>query len=263
VGSISSLRSGGATPAPLFIRVAGPIAILVAAVAIAAARFHPALERSMAGRGIVAVALNYDLALPLIGLGLAIGGRRRDALLGAVPACLGLWLGFAARDWLIAAIVTGPGTAVRLNLPAPIACLAVGLALAAPPRFRTLLLPPAALVLGTMLGLAVKFADPSFHDPSFLRAAVGAAIWLIAAVALAARPYTADWLRIATRIFGSWLIAIGGLLAAAILVPRSALQPPMAAPMELFPSPVKPPDLRRQAPAGELPAPPDFPEPPP
>jgi hypothetical protein len=185
----------------------------------------------MLARGAVAVILSYERALPLLGLGCALALMRpAQAALGAALVALGLWLGFAARDWLIAAIVSGPATTSRLALPGPIACLAAGLVLAVPDRLRAWLLPLAALVIGAMLAIAIKLVDPSFHDPNFLRGAIAASVWLVAAIALTGRLCDRPWFRIALRIVGSWLIAIGLMLGAAILLPRPNIgnipQPP-------------------------------------
>src|SRR5262249_28723152 len=136
---------------------------------------------------------------------------------------LGLWLGFEYRDALINAVLSGAATRVRLGLPGPVSCLAAGVALAASPRVRAWLLPPAALVMGAMLAIGIKLVDPSFQDLDFLRGALAASLWLVAAVALTVHLVSARWLGVAVRILGSWLIAIGLMLTVSILVPRPAI----------------------------------------
>ena len=185
----------------------------------------------MLERGVLAVLLSYERVLPLLGFACALAPLPgRKMVLATALAVLGLWLGFVGREWLIALAVSGPTTWVRLSLPGPIACLAAGLVLAAPERAQFWLLPAAAVVIGAMLAVALKLVDPSFHDPNFLRGALAAAVWLVAAIALIGRRQAPSWLAIAVRIFGSWLIAIGLMLGAAIMIPRSAPAPPLAEP---------------------------------
>jgi hypothetical protein len=206
------------------LRWIGPVFAFIGVAAIAAAWLHPVSDRSMLERGGISVILSYQRALPLLGLGSVLGLMRpRRAALGAALAVLGLWLGFAARVWLIAAIVSGPAMAGRLALPGPISCLAAGLILAAPARHRSWLLPPVAIIIGAMLAIGTKLVDPSFHDPNFLRGAIAASVWLVAAVGLTGHRLDQPWFRIATRIAGSWLIAIGLMLGAAILLPRPGI----------------------------------------
>ncbi len=204
----------------------------------------------MLERGALAVILSYPRALPLLGLGCALATvPARAAALAILFAAAGLWLGLEYRDWLINTLISGSATAVRLNLPGPISCLAAGLLLAAPPRLRSWLLPPIASVVAAMLAIAIKLADPSFHDPNFLRGALAAGAWLVAAVALTVHLCYRDWLGIGIRILGSWLIAIGLMLGAAILVPRPTIGAAPPAPadelqrprsLDMFPEPPGP-----------------------
>lgn len=212
----------------------------------------------MLARGGIAVVLSYQRALPLLGLGCVLALMRPwQAALGAALAVLGLWAGFVTRDWLIAAIVSGPATTGRLALPGPISCLAGGLILAVSERLRSWLLPPAAIIIGATLALGIKLVDPSFHDPNFLRGAVAASVWLVAAIGLTGRLCDRPWFRIAIRIVGSWLIAIGLMLGAAILLPRPTIGD---APQQLPERPERPgfPDMNR-SPGGGRSQPPSGP----
>jgi hypothetical protein len=178
----------------------------------------------MLERGALSVILSYQRALPLFGLGCALATvRSRDAALGAILAAVGLWLGFAFRDSLINMLVSGSATTGRLGLPGPIACLFVGLVLAAPQRLRAWLLPPTAILVGAMLAIGIKLVDPSFHDPNFVRGGVAAGVWLVGAVGLTVHRCYRPWLGIAMRIAGSWLIAIGLMLGAALFVSRPSI----------------------------------------
>ena len=235
------------------LRWIGPVVAIVGVAAVSAAHLHAVANQSMLARGGLAVVLSYERALPLFGLGCVLGLMRPwQAALGAALAILGLWLGFASRDWLIAALVSGPATAGRLGLPGPISCLAAGLVLAVPERLRSWLLPPAAIVIGALLAIAIKLVDPSFHDANFLKGAILASVWLVAAVGLTAQLCDRPWLRIAIRIVGSWLIAIGLMLGAAILLPRPTIaDPPQPLPERL--EPPGPGDMERRTPGAERP----------
>ena len=225
----------------------GPVAVVAALAGIAAMQIHPVADRSMLERGALAVLQSYSVALPLLGLGCAMGlARGSQAAVAAMLALIGLWLGFEYRDLLINAVISGVATRVRLGLPGPVSCFLVGIVLAAPPRLRSWLLPPAAVVMGAMLAVDVKLVDPSFHDPDFLRGALVASAWLVGAVSLTVHLVRARWLGIAVRILGSWLIAIGLMLVVSILVPRPSIgaqptQPAQAigrtGSLDLFPDP--------------------------
>ena len=218
------MSEGRAWPEFQALRWIGPIAVITALAGIAATQLHPAADRGMLERGALSVLLGYQRALPLLGLGCALATvRSREAALGAVLAVIGLWLGFAFRDWLINAVVSGSATTGRLGLPGPISCLFVGLVLAAPQRLRVWLLPPAAILVGAMLAIGIKLVDPSFHDPNFLRGGVAAGVWLVGAVGLTVHLCYRPWLDVAMRILGSWLIAIGLLLGVSIFVSRPSI----------------------------------------
>jgi hypothetical protein len=199
----------------------GPGLAMLGLATVAAVDLHPAAHRTLLEQGALAIVLSYERALPLLGLACALAlARPGQIALGALLCVAGLGLGLAGRDGLIGAVVSGPATTGRLALPGPIACLAAGVALAVGDRLRPWVLPPAALVIGAMLAVAIKLVDPGFHDPSFLRGAFAAGLWLVAAIALTGRLCGRSWFGIAVRILGSWLIAIGLMLGASILVPR-------------------------------------------
>lgn len=221
---------------------------MVVLASIAAMQVHPVADRSMLERGALTVLLSYSVALPLLGLGCALGlARGWEAAAAAMLVVVGLWLGFEYRDLLINAVISGVATRVRLGLPGPVSCFAVGIVLAVPPGLRSWLSPAAAVVVGAMLAVDIKLVDPSFHDPDFLHGALVASGWLLGAVGLTVHLIRARWLGIAVRILGSWLIAIGLMLVVSILVPRPSIgAPPPSQPvqsightgsLDLFPDP--------------------------
>jgi hypothetical protein len=131
----------------------------------------------------------------------------------------------------------------------PAACVLVGIVLAAPRLVRFLLLPPTAIVSGATLGLVVNLNDPSVEQWYYSGGAVLAGLWLVFPPLITWRHFERPWLVIPSRIFGSWLIAIGVMLAGAQLIPRPA--PPLppgpaaapsepGAPLSTFPSPSAP-----------------------
>jgi hypothetical protein len=179
--------------------------------------------------------------LPLLGLGCILAlVHPRLATFGALLAALGFWLGLHFLGTLITSIAARPAMANWVGLPGPIACVAVGLALAASGWLRYWLVPPAAMVIGAMLAIGIELADPDTDDPHFLLGASAASLWLIVAIAIIGRLCDRRWFRIATRILGSWLIAIGLMLGAAILLPRSKIGDAAPLPPTRLEGPVAP-----------------------
>jgi hypothetical protein len=202
----------------------GPALCALGVAASVAMIVHNAPNRTLFESGALSVVWAPYRLLPLAGLGLALGLAR--FLGGAVSGLLfglGLALGFIEQAWLIPAIMKGSATTRPFLLIESLACLGAGTVLVLPRWFCRWLLAPAAALMGTMTALGIVLADPSFHDPNFPRGGIVAAIWLIAAVGLTVRALDRPWLKIAARIFGSWLIAIGLMLGTAALVQRSGI----------------------------------------
>ncbi|OLP45764.1 hypothetical protein [Rhizobium oryziradicis] len=171
--------------------------------------------------------------LPLVGAGL---------LLGQMP----LWRWPVAAALLVAGIATGlpwhdelmqvlaplPGAPTHFFLVGPLACLLAGLLLVLPPSLRfwpSLLVMP---VLGAALALAVDFSDPTFHDRTYLPWALVTTVWVLLTAGLVAGIFTASWTMIASRVFGSWLLAIGALYGGAYMASKQTelVPPPFVAP---------------------------------
>jgi hypothetical protein len=199
----------------------GPIIGVVGLAAVAAMFLHDASHRSLFEEGVLSVVLSVDRALPIVGLGLALSvAGPGEGASGALLFALSVFLGFASREWLYAMIAGGPAALGRFRLIGPLACLAVGVALAAPRWIRRWVLAPAAVGLGVLLALAADISDPGVHQAGFPLGAIAAILWLVSAVALTGRRFARPWLGTAVRIFGSWLIAIGLLLGGVALAPR-------------------------------------------
>jgi hypothetical protein len=204
---------------------AGPALCALGVAASVAMIVHNAPDRTLFESGALSVVWAPYRLLPLAGLGLAVGlARFLEGVLGGLLFGLGLVLGFIEQTWLLPAMMRGSATTTHpFLLVESLACLGAGTVLVLPRSFCRWLLPPAAALVGTMTALGIVLADPSFHDPNFPRGGIVAAIWLIAAVGLTGRALDRPWLKIAVRIFASWLIAIGLMLSTAALVQRSGI----------------------------------------
>lgn len=88
------------------------------------------------------------------------------------------------------------------------------IALIAPERVRTWAVPAVALLLGASLGPVFDYSGQGRWN--FPAGAVRCGCWLMATPFALSRAFEAPWLAPATRIFGSWLVAIGLMLCAAV-----------------------------------------------
>ena len=209
--------------------MAGLGLIAVAAAALAA-------NASPLARWMLTETLAPARVLPLIGLGAAfalIGARA--TIIAVLLFALGIAGGLVAQDRLLAILDLVPRAATHLFFTGPISYLAAGAALVAGARWREWLTPPAALIFGAMLALAIKLTDPSLHEPAYTWTPVLIAFWIVAAVTLTLRAFRRGWFTIFGRILGSWLLAIGLLYGGASLVPPKRQPPPPA--MALPPAP--------------------------
>jgi hypothetical protein len=165
--------------------------------------------------------------LPLVGLAAAFALIGARAAIAALLLCgLGIAVGIAAEDRLLAILDMVPRAATHLFFTGPISYLAAGAALVSSTRWRAWLTPPAAMIVGAMLALTIKLTDPSLHEPAFTWTPVLIAFWIIAAMSLTLRAFRRGWFAIFGRILGSWLLAIGLLYGGASLVPPKRQPPP-------------------------------------
>ena len=200
------------------------LGLIVGAAAAAIAGQSP-LARWVVGETLAPVNV-----LPLVALGVAFALLGARALIAALSLfALGIAGGLYAEDALLRLLDHVPGAATHLFLTGPIAYLAAGAALVVSARWRAFVAPPAALVFGAMLGLTIRIADPSLHDPAYTWLPVTIAGWIVGAVALIVRGFWRQWFLVFGRILGSWMLAIGLLYGGASLVPRKAPPPPAVA----------------------------------
>jgi hypothetical protein len=208
-------------------RWAGLVLIALGVVGIVALSLLPPGERGPLGGWILSSTLSYERVLPLLGLGVVLALVSPGQRLAAFALfSLGIALGFFFAHPFVSAVEVIPGAITHHFLTGPISSTAAGLSLAVPGQTRRWVLPVAAMVAGAMLGVAIRLTDPSFHDPTFVRAGIAVAFGILAAVCLTAWAFRQSWFETAGRIFGSWLIAIGLLYGGASLIPPRSLVPP-------------------------------------
>jgi len=191
----------------------GPVGAAVAGAALLAMLLPPPGARSLFGAGIAYTVATYDLVLPLIGLGIALARTAVWPALVVVAAFVAaVPLGFLVEHQVAAALTLGPDASDRLVFAGPLCCLVVGLALAPAGALRLWIMPVAAVLAGAMLGFLIAFHDPSLGNPRFAWGAAAAGLWLAVTPWALLQRVDRAWLRIGSRIFASWLVAIGLLL---------------------------------------------------
>ncbi|MCM2291335.1 hypothetical protein NAC44_03205 [Allorhizobium sp. BGMRC 0089] len=234
----SSRSTNPGQPGPVRRRL--QVALAVLALAMAAALVSTAVETFRAqgslDHWLLITTFTAERLLPLIGAGVIFAQvplQRLPFLL--ILMLLGGFSGFAHRDVLMQLLSPLPAAPTHFFLVGPIACIIAGVLLVLPPTLRFwpgLLLMP---VLGASFALAVDLSDPSLHDRFYLPLAVTAALWVVLTAGVIAGSSAAPWTAIASRVFGSWLVAIGLLYGGAYMVSKyTVLTPP---PFEQPPAP--------------------------
>jgi hypothetical protein len=169
--------------------------------------------------GLAYTAMRYDQSLPLIGIAVALGrAPLRLCILGMILFAVGIPVGGVVADGFAAIASTRPSMIGYIFLVGPACCVLVGMGLAAPPEIARWVAPPVALIMGSALGLVIDFGDSTKWP--FPAGAILAGLWIAIATLLSSRAFERPWLVVASRILGSWLIAIGAMLFAAQLIPR-------------------------------------------
>ena len=197
----------------------GPVFVVAGLLTLGAVLLRRHTERGGLELGLLYAVSRYDQVLPLLGFGIALAptsfGTRVLSLLvfaAAIPAG-GL---FAA--WLSAATSNPLFPLGYVLAIGPAGALLTGVVLIAPVVMRLWLMPFAALLCGAGLGLVVDITGASQRDWYFAAGAILAGCWILGAPVLLCRGVTRAWFPTASRIFGSWLVAIGALLAALVLI---------------------------------------------
>jgi hypothetical protein len=185
------------------------IAVVVALIALPAAEHRPLQA------GLLDTLLRFDRSLPLVGLGLLLAeASRREMAASALLLLVGLGLGAVAGARIATAIEEDFTLVTYLFTLGPLLCLAVGGALVAPRTVRGFASPAAAFLSGLVLAVGLLAELPGALGAEYL---AGSALAILAAILvplLILRDIRSPGLSVATRIAGSWLIAIGLMLLA-------------------------------------------------
>lgn len=205
----------------------GPALAAAGAIVVAAVLLRPEVERSSLSWWIAHAALTPERVLPLVGIGAALGLAPARLFFACVLLYgIGIALGFAVPAQLLVQASALPNIAAHNFLTGPVASLAAGCALVAGRRLRVWVLPPASVLAGIMLTLAILVTDPSLRDPSNRIAGLLLAFWIIGAVSLTLHAFRRGWFDLAGPILGSWLIAIALLYGGTALLPQRKLPEP-------------------------------------
>jgi hypothetical protein len=197
----------------------GPAWALIGAAVLLSALLQPAGERALVERGMVDMIGTYDLALPLVGLGIALSQMNCwQAILVAVVFAGGIPLGSPIEHRLLVERALSPVFAGYVVLVGPACCVLAAVSLAIPGRLRIWIMPTAAILVGSTLGFLAALHNPSAGDPKFSLGAAATGLWLISLAPAVLRQLRSSWLTIGGRIFASWLAAIGLMLGGAKLV---------------------------------------------
>ena len=175
----------------------------------------------------------YDLALAMLGLalGAAMAETRRDvaAVVGVVLGVLVVMLTFF--DPIFRVILSSPLGEV-LYLIAPTAVMLTGASLWLTGRYRQWAVMLAAVAVAFSFSLFVGLDDIGVGLVDFAFGTVLSALWLVLAPALMLRHFRGPWLKIPSRIVGSWLVVIGIIVLVSLYVPMPLKTPALPDPSQ-------------------------------
>lgn len=191
------------------------------------------LMTSEAGISAFSGILTVELLLPLVGVAIVLGQLPRQVLPIALVAFLaGAAFGLCFREMVYGLMAPIRGAAPHLFLTGPIACLATGAILILPPQSRRWIALPLLGLAGAALAIATRLSDPALFAPAYLEAAFALHLMLLLAVAWPVARFAHPALHTASRIFGSWMIAVALLYGAAFVAARDpSLTPPPFPPL--------------------------------
>lgn len=196
-------------------------AALLAGAVLAALLFLPPAARGRIGGGAAYVLATYALALAVAGLGVALAQTaRRGTALGILLFAAGLVAGLAIKDPVLSLLVARPGAFEQTAFVAPAACILAGAAIALPT-----IAPGIAALAGFGAGFLIALNDPTFGETQFAAGAAAAALWLLLTPLAVLPRLDARAVRLGSRIFASWLVAIGLMLGAARYYERPPATP--------------------------------------
>ena len=172
--------------------------------------------------------LTVELLLPLVGIAVVLGQlTRKHRLWTVLVLVLGVGAGLQFREMLYALMAPVPGAAPHLFLTGPIACALTGLVLILPPARRIwiaqLLLPVAAAAIA----IAIRLGDPALFAPHYLTSAFALQACILIAIAWPVAGFPHPVLDTASRILGSWMLAVALLYGGAYVAGReTGVTPP-------------------------------------
>lgn len=172
--------------------------------------------------------LSVELLLPVVGAGVVLGQLPRwPRLLSAVTLLAGAVAGLFVREDIYALMAPVREAASHLFLTGPIACLAVGITLVLPAERRVWIAPLMLTLAGAALAVATRLSDPALFSPHYLPAAFAIQTAIVVAVGWPIARLAHPVLGIASRIAGSWMLAVALLYGGAFMATREpALTPP-------------------------------------
>lgn len=150
--------------------------------------------------------LSFDDLLPVIAMALLAGLNGKAAAKGALVALPSAWMaggvaGFATGSAFLPAGITS------------VSLLALGILVAADRRLAPAAVAAIAVAAGLLHGWLNGAGIAAAGREAFALAGIVAAVLaLVAPVSVAASRISAPWARIAVRVAGSWIAAIGLLL---------------------------------------------------
>lgn len=169
----------------------------------------------------------YDLVLAMLGLAVAFAMAQTvwagRAIVLSFLGVLCVMLFFF--DSILNRIMTSP-LGDNLFLIAPTAVIVTGISLWLPGRYRRVGVPVAAGLVGFSFALFIGLDDLGIGIGDFTLGAVLTALWLILSPGLLLRQFRGDWLKIPSRIVGSWLSVIGIIVMVSLYVPVKDKAPP-------------------------------------
>lgn len=177
--------------------------------------------------------LTVELLLPLVGIAVILGQLPRRALpLALIVLFAAAAAGLVFRETIYRLVAPVPNAAAHLFLAGPVAGLAIGAGLVLPPGTRRWIVLPLLALAGAALAIATRLSDPALFAPAYFEAALGLQALILLAIAWPVASFAHPVLHTASRILGSWMIAVALLYGGAFVAAReTSLTPPPFPPL--------------------------------
>ncbi len=196
-----------------------PLALLSAALAGGFLLLPGLKDGTSAFTGLFTV----ELLLPLVGVAVVLGqlpGRIKTwAVLALILGAAG---GLLFRETLYGLMAPVPGAASHLFLAGPLACAMVGLVLILPPAWRPWIALSLLPAIAAALAVATHLGDPALFAPHYLGSAFALQSSILLAVSWLVARFQHPVLHTASRILGSWMLAVALLYGGAYVAGRDA-----------------------------------------